>query len=110
MRLIDADVLISFIDSIDSEHLRRGSTELTLSKSDIINMLNHAPTVFDIDEVVERIENIKKNKAGACSEEECGNCKYLCECRNWTEREGGEMRDFLALDKAIEIIKGGKNK
>lgn len=109
MRLIDADALISFIDSIDPEHLRH-STELTFSESDIINMLNHAPTAFDIDEVVERIENIKKNKAGACFEEECGYCKYLCECWNWTEREGGEMRDFLALDKAIEVIKGEKNK
>ena len=97
MRLIDADALISFIDP---EHLRH-SGEVAFSEIDVINMLNHAPTAFDVDEVVERIENIKRNEDGACSEEECGYCKYFREC--WD----GEMRDFLALDKAIEIIKGG---
>ena len=42
MRLIDADALISFIDP---EHLRH-SGELTFSEVDVINMLNHAPTVL----------------------------------------------------------------
>ena len=52
MRLIDADALISFIDP---EHLRH-SGELTFSEVDVINMLNHAPTAFDVDKVVEMLE------------------------------------------------------
>ena len=47
MRLIDADALISFIDP---EHLRH-SGELTFSEVDVINMLNHAPTAFDVEDV-----------------------------------------------------------
>ena len=52
MRLIDADALISFIDP---EHLRH-SGELTFSEIDVINMLNHAPTAYDVDKVVEMLE------------------------------------------------------
>ena len=52
MRLIDADALISFIDP---EHLRH-SGELTFSEVDVINMLNHAPTAFDVDKVVEQLD------------------------------------------------------
>ena len=52
MRLIDADALISFIHP---EHLRN-SGELTFSEIDVINMLNHAPTAFDVDKVVEMLE------------------------------------------------------
>lgn len=47
MRLIDADALISFIDP---EHLRH-SGKLTFSEVDVINMLNHAPTAFDAEDV-----------------------------------------------------------
>lgn len=32
------------------------SGELTFSEVDVINMLNHAPTAFDVDKVVEMLE------------------------------------------------------
>lgn len=48
----DCDTKISFIDP---EHLRH-SGELTFSEVDVINMLNHAPTAFDVDKVVEMLE------------------------------------------------------
>lgn len=41
MRLIDADALIEFIDV---GHLRHPS-ELVFSELDVVNMLNHAPTI-----------------------------------------------------------------
>ena len=52
MRLIDADALISFIDP---EHLRH-SGEVAFSEIDVINMLNHAPTAYDVDRVMEQLE------------------------------------------------------
>lgn len=98
MRLIDADALISFIDP---EHLRH-SGELTFTEIDVINTLNHAPTAFDVEKVIEQLEAIKEK--GVCYDEQCKQCKYLNRC--WD----GECADNLALDKAIEIVKrGGKD-
>ncbi len=56
MRLIDADALISFIDP---EHLRH-SGELSFSEIDVINMLNHAPTAYDVDRVMEQLERYRE--------------------------------------------------
>jgi len=52
MRLIDADALIEFIDP---GHLRHPD-ELAFSELDVVNMLNHAPTAYDVDKVVEQLE------------------------------------------------------
>lgn len=96
MRLIDADELI--------KKFRRSETN-TENENHMCSiarrMIKEAPTAFDVDKVVERIEDIKRNEDGACSEQECRHCKYSREC--WC----GGMGDFLALDKAIEIIKCG---
>ena len=56
MRLIDADALIEFIDA---GHLRHPS-ELCFSELDVVNMLNHAPIAYDVDKVVEGIEEFYK--------------------------------------------------
>ena len=56
MRLIDADALIRFIDP---EHLRH-SGELSFSEIDVINMLNHAPTAYDVDRVMEQLERYRE--------------------------------------------------
>ena len=50
MRLIDADALIEFIDA---GHLRHQG-ELAFSELDVVNMLNHAPTVYDVGGSCER--------------------------------------------------------
>ena len=55
MRLIDADALINFIDS---EHLRHPD-DLSFSEVDVVNMLNHAPTAYDVDKVVEQLEDYR---------------------------------------------------
>ena len=54
-RLIDADALIEFIDA---GHLRHPS-ELCFSELDVVNMLNHAPTAFDIEMVLADLEEYK---------------------------------------------------
>lgn len=97
MRLIDADLLMQNLGFENTKEEREENVGEIITWEDV----DRIPTAFDVDEVVERIESIKRNEDGACSEEECGYCKYFREC--WD----GEMRDFLALDKAIEIIKGG---
>lgn len=55
MRLIDADALIEFIDP---GHLRHQG-ELAFSEVDVVNMLNHAPTAYDVGKVVKELEDLK---------------------------------------------------
>ena len=52
MRLIDADALIEFIDPGHLRHL----DELAFSELDVVNILNHAPTAYDVEKVVEQLE------------------------------------------------------
>ena len=60
MRLIDADKLLDFIDV---GHLRHPS-ELCYSEMDLVNMINHMPTAYDVDEVVEQMsENVAIDRA-----------------------------------------------
>jgi len=94
-RLIDADKLKEAINS----SLNTGRE--TFSPEIICEAVDEQPTAFDVDKVVERIESIKENEQGACTDEQCGYCNYFNDC--WD----GEMCDKLALDKAIEIVKGG---
>lgn len=95
MRLIDADVLIDFIDL---GHLRHQG-ELTFSELDVVNMLNHAPTAYKPDDVKSELEQLKRD--GVCNNENCVDCRYYGDC------VAGEKREELALDKAIEIVKRG---
>ena len=94
-RLINADKLKEAINS----SLNTGRE--TFSPEIICEAVDKQPTAFDVDKVVERIESIKENEQGACTDEQCGYCNYFNDC--WD----GEMCDKLALDKAIEIVKGG---
>lgn len=89
MRLIDADLLKKVIHSAYSDDL------------EILDKIDEQPTAYDRDKVVKQIESIKENEQGACTDEQCGYCNYFNDC--WD----GEMCDKLALDKAIEIVKGG---
>lgn len=95
MRLIDADALIEFIDP---EHLRHPG-ELVFSEVDVVNMLNHAPTAYKLDDVKAELEQLKLD--GVCNNENCVDCPYYGIC------DAGERREELALDKAIEIVERG---
>lgn len=87
-RLIDADKIIDSLGGSDMDFA-------------IGAVIDEQPTTFDADKVVEQIEPIKEKEQGACTDEQCGFCDYFNNC--WD----GDMCDKLALDKAIEIVKGG---
>ena len=88
MRLIDADKII---DSL-------GGSDIDFAIGAVID---EQPTVFDVDRIVEQLESIKEKEYVACTDQKCGYCKYLSTC------SCGDKADKLALDRAIEIVKGG---
>ena len=88
MRLIDADKII---DSL-------GCSDIDFA---IGAAIDEQPTAFDVDEVVRQIKDIKEKEYVACTDQKCGYCRYLSTC------SCGDKADKLALDKAIEIVKGG---
>lgn len=88
MRLIDADALIEFIDA---GHLRHPG-ELAFSELDVVNMLNHAPTAYDVDKVVKQLEVLSDR-----ADDDMSVCK-----KNMCQYHDG-FGD--GIDKAIEIVK-----
>ncbi len=94
-RLIDADELIKYIKVFEI------GTSISSDQKEFIDCINRQPAAFDLDEVVRQIKDIKEKKYAACSDQECGYCRYLSTC------SCGDKADKLALDKAIEIVKGG---
>lgn len=52
MRLIDADALIEFIDP---GHLRHPG-KLAFSETDVVNMLNHSPEAYKVDNVIGKLK------------------------------------------------------
>lgn len=88
MRLIDADKIIDSLGGSDMDFA-------------IGAVIDEQPTAFDVDEVVRQIKDIKDKEYVACTDQECGYCKYFSTC------SCGDKADKLALDKAIEIVKGG---
>ena len=87
-RLIDADKIIDSLGNSDMDFT-------------IGAVIDEQPTVFDVDEVVRQIKDIKDKEYTACLGPECGYCRYLSTCSY-----GGKV-DKLALERVIEIVKGG---
>lgn len=88
MRLIDADKIIDSLGISDMDFA-------------IGAVIDEQPTAFDVDEVLRQIKDVKDKEYVACTDQKCGYCKYLSTC------SCGDMADKLALDYAIEIVKGG---
>lgn len=89
-RLIDADELIEYIKIWEI------GTSIGSDQKEFIDCINKQPTAFDVDKVVEQLEEIKRKKYRACQDVICEDC---CE---------GDESDKLALDMAIELVKGGE--
>ena len=85
MRLIDADKLIDFLDVGHLCH----PNELRFSELDVVNMLNHAPTAYDVDAVVEQLEDYGNEETRYYKNTPYEKCIEEC------------------IGKAIEIVKGG---
>ncbi len=92
MRLIDADKLIDFIDP---GHLRQPD-KLCFSEIDVVNMINHTPTAYDVDEVLRQLDEEKKLSYAD-----------LDACAELGPLQEPEERDYfvIGLKKAIKIIK-----
>lgn len=91
-KLIDADKLIEYIDA---GHLRNPN-ELCFSEIDVVNMLLHAPIAYDLDAVVERLEDEEAQSYN--------------DFEDYAEDQGLTRDDdwhCMGLKRAIEIVKGG---
>lgn len=85
MRLIDADKLIARF-----KQLKGSDTLANMFVSDVIKVINEMTTEYDVDKVVEQLEEIRVKKT--CNKEKCDE-KELCR--------------ICVVDDAIEIVKGG---
>lgn len=96
MRLIDADALLEQYNLKDATKYGNKNAEQqahsysTLMLYEIADMIEDAPTVYDVDKVVDQLEEIRVKKT--CNKEKC-DTKELCR--------------ICVVDDAIEIVKGG---
>ena len=89
MRLIDADKLIEEIkQEIDMRYM--------YSPKGFINVINNQPTSFDVDKVVEQLDNLRKEY-----ETEANNINIP---PNYTCYYKGHMRGY---EHSIDIVKRG---
>ncbi len=104
MRLIDADLLKENI-SKRLKSFNPDGTEIEVADAlalvSTMMEIDEQPTAFDVDKVVEQLEDIKRKKYRACQDVICEDCKYSEDCCD------GDESDKLALEKAIEIVKSG---
>lgn len=89
-RLVDVNKLK---EAIIKEYLR--------GKKTLMEVIDEQPTAFDVDKVIRQIKDVKEKKDGACIDVQCELCDYYNDCGEI------DMSYKLALDKAIEIVKGG---
>ncbi len=94
-RLIDADELIEYIKIWEI------GTSISSDQKEFIDCINRQSTAFDVDKVIRQIKDIIKKKYAACADQTCGYCRYLSTCFY------GDKADKFALERAIEIVKGG---
>lgn len=89
MRLIDADKITS---GEIVKYLGRGYEFCT---PDIEDMLNHAPTAYDVGKVVKELEDLKM--------------RYFLTLANTgdADKDCAYLNTANAIDKAIEIVKRG---
>ena len=91
-RLIDADALIDYLGFGNTEEEREENVGEIVTLEDFDNQ----PTVFDVDKVIEQIEDIRANF-------DCKLCKYN-DGENTICSE--DCSDAL-IDILLEIVKGG---
>lgn len=89
MKLIDADELIEYIKAFEI------GTSISSDQKEFIDCVNKQLTAFDVDKVVEQLEEEKKRAFKLClgTTDSTQRLKYI------------EKEQTIAL--AIEIVKGG---
>lgn len=89
-RLIDADKIIDSLGNSDMDFA-------------IGAVIDEQPTAFDVDKVVEQMEELKKaeqNRPDNCDENGFGDGEQIYD-------DGRSQGRFEAFGEAIEIVKGG---
>lgn len=89
-RLIDADELIKYIKIWEI------GTSISSDQKEFIDCVNNQPTVFDVDKVVEQLEELKM--------------RYFLTIANTgdTDKDCAYKNIANTIDKAIETVKGGE--
>ena len=72
-----------------------------VSLSELAKVIDKQPTAFDVDKIIRQLKEIRQKEYTACSDQKCECCRYFVTCSY------GDKADKLALDRAIEIVKGG---
>ena len=93
MRLIDADKLLEETRKDRDYAEKNGFLDMYYERQALIDRIESQPTAYDLDEVVEKLEEIRVKKT--CNKEKCDK-KELCR--------------ICVVDDAIEIVKGGRVK
>lgn len=88
-RLIDVDDLIEYIKIWDI------GNSISSDQKEFIDCVNKQPTVFDVDKVIEQLEELKM--------------RYFLTIANTgdTDKDCAYKNIANTIDKAIEIVKGG---
>ena len=88
-RLIDADELIEYIKIWEI------GTSISSDQKEFIGCINRQPTAFDVDKVMESLEQEKAKAESLLAEDMGTGFEFASKCR------------LDAYKKAIEIVKGG---
>lgn len=97
MRLIDADKITS------GEIAKYLGRRYEFCVPDIEDMLREQPTAYNVDEVVERLEKLKKeeqDRSDDCDENGCCDSEEIYD-------DGRSQGRFETYEKAIGIVKEG---
>lgn len=89
MRLIDADELIGYIK------IWEVGTSIASGQQEIIGAVNKQPTAYDVDNVVEQLENVKEIMRSDIDQDCFGEECKASDCT------------VCLIRKAIEIVKEG---
>ena len=89
-RLIDADKLLEETRRDRDYAEKNGFLDMYYERQVLIDRIKAQPTAYDVDKVVEKLEEIRVKKT--CNKEKC-DTKELCR--------------ICVVDDAIEIVKGG---
>lgn len=92
MRLIDADNIYNVGDFV----ILNEDGNAYVSLADICKIIDIQPTVYDVDKVVEQLNNIKKYNLNLAD--------MMLDIQ-----ANGANRHFICLEDAIEIVKAGGN-
>ena len=89
-RLIDADKLLEETRKDRDYAEKNGFLDMYYERQALIDRIKSQPTAYDVDKVVEQLEEIRVKKT--CNKEKC-DTKELCR--------------ICVVDDAIKIVKGG---